>query len=340
MLSIDGSFGEGGGQILRTALALSTSLGRPFRITRLRARRDRPGLRPQHLAAVRAAAEVAGARVAGATRGSQTLVFTPGPVRPGPYRFDVGTAGSATLVAQTVLPALLTAAGPSTLTVIGGTHNPLAPPFEHLAETYLPLLERMGARVEARLTRRGFYPAGGGEIVLSVRPTPRLAPLRLTERGPVRAVRAEAVLEHLPRHIGERELAVVARRLGLEPAALAITEAGEAESPGNYLLVRVVTEALTEAFAGIGRRGLRAEAVAEGVADAVGRYLAAEVPVGPHLADQLLLPLALAGGGEFLTVAPTGHTRTQLEVIRHFLPLTGEIRALARDRFRIRWRAA
>ena len=239
-------------------------------------------------------------------------------MRPGDYHLQVGTAGSTTLVLQTVLPALLTAEGETRLILEGGTHNPMAPPFEFLAEAFLPLVARMGPRVEATLVRPGFYPAGGGRVEVKVHPAPRLEPLMLLERGPIRAHRARALVSHLPLHVAERELAVVRDRLGLTEAECRV-ETVDGAGPGNALLVTFEAEAVTEVFVGFGERGRRAEAVAEAPCDEARAWLDAGVPVGPHLADQLLLPLSLAGGGAFRTLAPTAHTRTNAEVIRAFL---------------------
>ncbi len=185
MITIDGSQGEGGGQVLRTSLGLSLVTGKAFRIEKIRAGREKPGLLRQHLTAVRAAAQVGGAKVSGDEIGSRTLAFEPEQVRGGEYEFAVGTAGSATLVLQTVLPALIVAGGPSRLTLKGGTHNPWSPPFDFLQKAFLPLLERMGAKVTAELIRPGFYPAGGGEFTVEIQPVPggRLQPLDLLERG-------------------------------------------------------------------------------------------------------------------------------------------------------------
>src|SRR5512136_2571133 len=179
MITIDGSQGEGGGQILRTSLALSLVTGQPFRMERIRAKRQKPGLLKQHLTAVEAAKTVGCAEVTGAALGSQTLEFKPGPVTPGNYRFAVGTAGSATLVLQTVLPPLLVASGPSTLTLEGGTHNPFAPPFDFLARCFAPVVERMGPRIELKLHRPGFFPAGGGQFEAQITPVNRLKPIDL-----------------------------------------------------------------------------------------------------------------------------------------------------------------
>jgi RNA 3'-terminal phosphate cyclase (ATP) len=322
VLTIDGAQGEGGGQILRTALALSLVTGTPFRIENIRARRSRPGLLRQHLTAVTVAVAVGGADVEGAALGSPALTFRPGAVKAGDYHFAVGTAGSTGLVAQTVLPALLTAAAPSTLTLEGGTHNPAAPPFDFLARAFLPLIRRMGPRVEATLDRPGFYPAGGGRCTFRVTPAVRLTPLTLLERGAIRRRRARALVARLPRQIADRELAGVRDRRGWSEAELeAVIVDGEVRGPGNVLLLEVESEQVTELFSGFGQVGVRAEAVAEHAVKEARRYLAAGVPVGPYLADQLLLPLALAGRGAFRTIGLSSHSRTNLDVIRMFSPV-------------------
>ncbi len=335
LLTIDGSQGEGGGQILRTALALALCRGRAIRLIRIRAARARPGLRPQHLAAVKAAAQLSDARVEGAEPGSMELRFTPGPVRPGEYRFDIGTAGSTTLVLQTLLPTLATAPRSSRLVLEGGTHNPLAPSFAFLERAYLPLLRRMGARVAARLVRPGFYPAGGGCLEVEIEPAAALSPLVLEERGPLLGIRAHVLIARLPHHIAERELAVLARSLDPPPEAGWVEAVTAGRGPGNAVVVEVESQEITEIFTGFGERGVPAETVAAGVAGAVRRYLAAGVPVGEHLADQLLLPLALAGGGALRTLRPTRHTLTNMAVIERFLPLRFRSEEIAADDWRI-----
>jgi RNA 3'-terminal phosphate cyclase (ATP) len=334
-LVIDGSFGEGGGQILRTALALSLVTGRPFRIERIRARRAKPGLRAQHLAAVRAAAQIGCASLDGAEVGSQDVSFAPGAIRTGEHSFAVGTAGSATLVLQTVLPALLTAGQPSHLVLEGGTHNPLAPPVDFLARAFLPLVERMGPHVSLQLERHGFYPAGGGRCVATIEPVPALARLDLIERGAVRAVTARALVSRLPAGIAERELSVVARRLSLDAAACHAETIDDSPGPGNAVLVTVESEGVTEVFTAFGEKGLRAETVAENAAAQARDYLVAEVPVGPRLADQLLVPMALAGGGSFRTVEPTPHTRTNASVIQRFLDVSVRFSEQGRRAWRV-----
>jgi RNA 3'-terminal phosphate cyclase (ATP) len=336
MLTIDGSQGEGGGQVLRSALALSMVTGTPFRIDQIRARRAKPGLLRQHLTAVQAATQVCGAEVLGASLGSSRLDFKPGKVRPGAYAFAVGTAGSATLVLQTVLPALLTAAEPSTLTLEGGTHNPFAPPFDFLARAFLPLIGRLGPRVTAALERHGFYPAGGGRFNVRIEPVPKLRRLELPERGEVRTRSARALVARLPLSIAERELAVVREQLGWSGAELRAEEVGDSAGAANVLMLEIASEHATEVFTGFGERGRRAEDVARQAVDEARAYLAAGVPVGERLADQLLLPLALAGGGSFHTTELSQHSRTNLDVIGKFLAVRVEVEAVDRRTWRVR----
>ena len=326
MLTIDGSQGEGGGQIFRTSLTLSLLTGTPFCIDRIRAGRAKPGLMRQHLTALEAAAAVGEADVEGAVVGGQEVVFRPKRLRPGNYHFAVGTAGSAGLVLQTILLPLVMARAQSSLTLEGGTHNPAAPPFEFLTEAFLPLLRRMGADVDARLERAGFYPAGGGRMTIDVSDRGTLASLHLVERGRTLRRRARALVSRLSRQIADRELAVIRSRLGWDGEELEAVVLSEGMAgPGNVLLLSIASEHVVEVFTGFGEIGVRAEAVAERVAQEARRYLVADVPVGPHLADQLLLPLALAGGGAFRTVPLSRHASTNLDVIRQFLGTAIEV---------------
>ncbi len=322
MINIDGSFGEGGGQILRTALGLSLLTGQSFRIEKIRAGRKNTGLLRQHLTAVKAAARIGQAEISGANIGSTQLTFSPGRILHGDYQFAVGTAGSATLVLQTVLPALLVSDNPGQtthLTLEGGTHNPYAPPFDFLAKAFLPLLERMGARIEARIERYGFYPAGGGKIEITIRPAMRLEPIDLTERGKILNRRATALLAHLPRGIADRELGVVHRKLSWPQKWLKVESVTNSPGPGNIVTLEIESENVTELFTGFGERAVAAEAVADQAVLAARRYLASDVAVGEYLADQLLLPLALARAGTFTTAPPSRHTTTNIEIIRKFL---------------------
>jgi RNA 3'-terminal phosphate cyclase (ATP) len=330
VLTIDGSLGEGGGQVFRTSLALSLVTGRPFRIERIRAGRRKPGLMRQHLTALRAAQKISGARVEGDSLGSGTVKFTPDAIKPGEYHFAVGSAGSATLVLQAVLPALMTANGVSKLTLEGGTHNPHAPPFDFLARTYLPLLNRMGPAVEAALVRPGFYPAGGGKMKVTVEPSVDLGRLDLQERGEIRSRRARAVVSKLPRSIAEREVKEFRSRLDWPEECFSVETVEDSPGAGNVMMVEVEGEQLTEVFTGFGERGVKAETVASRAAKAVKEYLAADIPVGRHLADQLLIPLAMAGAGSFNTFPLSRHTTTNSTIIEKFLDVS--ITAEAGDR--------
>lgn len=321
MLVIDGTFGEGGGQILRTSLALSLVTGTPFRIERIRGNRKKPGLRHQHLTAVNAAAQVGCAEVEGNTLGSMTLTFIPQTVQAGTYHFTIPTAGSSTLVLQTVLPALMLADGPSNLTLRGGTHNPLAPTFDFLVHAFLPVIREMGPTVDAVLKRPGFYPAGGGKFSAAITPVTQLAPLILDTRGSVTRRTARALVSHLPVHIGNRELQTVRDVAGWKSRELHLDEVTQAHGPGNVLTLIVESPHIAEVFTGIGKRGVPAEKVARRAIAEMQEYLQSGVPVGRHLADQLLLPLALAGSGHFRTLSPTDHTRTNIAVIHQFLDI-------------------
>jgi RNA 3'-terminal phosphate cyclase (ATP) len=322
MLQIDGSEGEGGGQVLRTALGLSLVSGRPFRIDGIRSKRSKPGLQRQHLCAVHAAAAVSGAEVEGAELGSLQLSFRPGALRAGDWRFAVGSAGSAMLVLQTVLPGLLQAPGPSTLHLTGGTHNPMAPTFEFAQLAWAPLLARMGAELELRLLRHGFAPGGGGIVTVRITPA-KLKPLELLERGKPGAWRARALLSQLPDEIGRRELEELLARFGRTRLRLEDTwlDRVQADGAGNTLQLELPATSVCEVVTAFGERGRRAEQIASAVATEAMAFASANVPVGQYLADQLLVPLALAGGGAFATVAPTLHSTTNSALIERFLPV-------------------
>jgi RNA 3'-terminal phosphate cyclase (ATP) len=322
-LLIDGSFGEGGGQIVRSSLALSLVTGRPFTIENLRARRQRPGLMRQHLTAVQAAAEVGQAKLEGAEIGSSRLRFEPGEVRPGEYDFRIGTAGSTTLVAQTVLPALLHLHGPSVLHLEGGTHNPFAPPFDFLARTYLPLVSRLGPSLKIKLHRHGFYPAGGGNLTVTLQPSETLGRFELLDRGELRERRVRALVANLPRHIAQRECDAIQQASNWDDDCFSVEDV-PAAGPGNVVLIELEHERITEVFTGIGQKGVKAEAVALRAWREASDYLASGVPVGEHLADQLLLPLGLAAwqnqtGGRYRTGPLSPHADTHIEVLKMFL---------------------
>ncbi len=320
MITIDGSLGEGGGQVLRTALALSLVTGQAFRITNIRARRRKPGLLRQHLTSVEAATLVGGATVDGAEMGSTGLTFKPGSVRAGEYTFAVGTAGSATLVLQTVLPALILADSPSVLVLEGGTHNPMAPPFDFLEKAFLHVLNRMGPTVTATLERPGFYPAGGGRFRVTIQPVQKLKPIKLLERGEVKSKRGTVLVAHLPPDIGDRQARMLRNKLNWPEDSIRIVSAKNSAGPGNAVMVEIESESVCEVFTSFGGRDLPSGKVIGGVVDELREYLASDAPVGECLADQLMLPFALAGsGGSYRALKASLHARTNAEVVRLFL---------------------
>ncbi|RDZ26849.1 RNA 3'-terminal phosphate cyclase [Lysobacter silvisoli] len=332
MIEIDGQ--AGGGQLLRSALSLSLCTGIGFSMQRIRAQRSRPGLMRQHLTAVLAAAEIGRAYVDGAQLGAMSLRFEPGTVTAGEYRFATGTAGSTTLVLQTLLPALWRCATPSRLLLEGGTHNPMAPSADFIADTYLPSLRKLGVQASLRLQRHGFYPAGGGVLHADVAPS-QLRSIVLNERGERVGVEGVALLSALAAGIGRRELAVLGERLGLGEDALKLEPVRAPVGPGNAVLVRVRHDAHEETFAGYGERGMLAERVAENVAAQAAAYLDSTAYASEHLADQLLLPMALAGGGEFTTTTISEHLSSNARLIEKFLPVEIDWQPLAPQLWRV-----
>ncbi len=323
MIHIDGSHGEGGGQILRTAVALSALTGRPVRITRIRAGRPRPGLAAQHLAAVRAAADVCGARVDGSRKGSAEIRFEPGPPRAGTYRFEIGTAGSACLVLQTVVLPLVFARGESAVTVTGGTHVPGSPPFEFLDRVWAEAVRRFGLQVQVSLRRAGFYPRGGGEVRGRVEPANLpLKPVRLPEPGRLLRVAGVAATARLPGHVGQRMVRRAAEVLDPLGAPVEVEPRHvEAASPGACLVLVAECEAGRLSASALGERGKPAERVAEEAAGQLRALLATGAAVDPHLADQVLLPAALAAGtSAYTTCRVTRHLTTGAWVIGRILP--------------------
>lgn len=330
---IDGSLGEGGGQVLRTSLALAALLNRPLEIRNIRANRRKPGLRPQHLAAVRAAAAITGADLFGDHLDSTSLLFAPRTIRSGRYRFAIGTAGSVTLLAATVLPPLLFAAGPSTVVVEGGTHVPFSPVFHYLREIFLPFLLRMGGEVDAELDRWGWYPRGGGACTLRISPCRGMTALRIPRRGGLRGLTLVLGLGGLPAHITDREEKRI--RNCLVPRGYAYTRRFEpAPSPGqgNVLFLKAEYEESLAGFSALGKKGRPAEAVADDLCRQWLRFEESPGSVDKHLADQLLLYLALAKGDSLLAAEEiTSHLTTNISIIRQFLPVAFRVDRAARS---------
>lgn len=331
-LLIDGSHGEGGGQIVRSAVSLAAITGRSISLVNIRAGREKPGLAAQHLTSVRAAAALCAARLEGDGLGAQALLFAPQRrVEGGRYRFDVAaaregrSAGATTLVLQTVLLPLAFAPEPSTVVIEGGTHNPMSPPFDYVRDVWLPALQRMGLRAEIALEAWGFYPAGGGRIRISIDgcrslPGGRLKALDLRERGPLVAVRGRAVAAKLPAHIAARMQARALGVLASLPAPAQIeAELVDAACPGAGLFLNAMYANVSAGFSALGKPGRPAESVAEEAALALITHHAAGAALDAHLGDQLLLPAALAGGeSHFTTHRLTRHLRTNAWLIERF----------------------
>ena len=319
MIEIDGSFGEGGGQILRTSLSLAALTGKSVHVVRIRSRRRKPGLMRQHLACVKAVMEISGGAAEGDELNSQELVFEPGKLRSGNYRFVVGSAGSAVLIAQTVLPCLLCAEGKSTVVIEGGTHAANAPVAEFFERVYLPCLRRMGAEISCTLDRVGFYPAGGGAMTLEISPLKCWRHLELMDTGTLRKARLVALSHGIDPKIGENELLFCRAELKDDVPFTSESRMVDSSGPGNVMFAELEFEHITELFSVCGDFDISRREVGMRVARMVRCYRALRVPVWRFLADQLLLPMALGAGGRFLTASPSRHTETNLAVIGKFL---------------------
>lgn len=327
MIEIDGSRGEGGGQVLRSALALAVLTGKAMRIENIRAGRRKPGLMAQHLQAVRAASAVSGARVEGAQKGAMVLVFEPQGVESGEYRFDIGTAGAATLVLQTVLLPLADGGDASRLTITGGTHVPWSPAYHYIERLWIPFLRRLGVNAEITMSCAGFYPRGGGLLSAVIRPGLPVATLCLTDPGRLLSVRVLSAVANLDESIAERQSLQARSRLAECGAPVEVEQFSlAAPGPGTMLMVQGNFEYSRCVYTALGERGKPAERVADEAADPFLALLASGAAVDEYFADQMLIPLALAPGvSELRTARVTKHLLTNAWVIGKFLPAKIEI---------------
>lgn len=316
---IDGSRGEGGGQILRSSLALSLATGKPLRIEGIRAGRKKGGLLRQHLACVGLAKQIGQADVAGDELRSQTLTFAPTVCSGGAYTARVGSAGSTALVVQSVLPALLTLDAPTTLHIEGGTHARSAPAFEFLRDVFAPAVRRMGAQVSLRIERHGFFPAGGGRIVVEVAPAECWQPLEILERGGRVRAFATILSAQLPDVVPDRMARAIKKRMTWSPKDIRTVRVTDSVSPGGSVILTFEHRGITEVFVEHAAQGVPSEVVVKRAARRAQNWMAAEAPVGLFLADQLLLPMALTRGGRFVAQGITEHTQTNIGVIEAFL---------------------
>lgn len=326
MLTIDGSYGEGGGQILRTALSLSCVTGRPVEIFNIRANRKRPGLQPQHLTVVLACRDISNAEIHGAELNSRSLVFIPQEIKGGEYLLDVektagkGSAGSVTLILQAVLPPLCLVKSPSRLILKGGTHVPWSPPFHYCNEILIPFLKRIGAMIELRLERWGFYPLGKGEASAYINPTHTFAPLHIKERGKLKKISGLSSVANLPISIAQRQkdaLLNLLRKSGIEPPVEVI----EAPSigKGTFCFIKAEFENSMAGFASLGAIGKKAETVGEETANGFLDFMNSNAAVDLHLADQIVPYLAMAEGKSSFTVQRiTRHLLTNIWVVQQF----------------------
>lgn len=324
MLEIDASYGEGGGQLLRTAVALAAITGTPVQLSRVRAGRAKPGLAPQHLAAVRAVAQICGAQLEELALGAQELRFEPGALRAGSFEFDIGTAGSITLLLQALLPVLLRAPGPSEVLVRGGTDVRAAPPLDYFTHVLLRLLRPMGVNVQLQERRRGYFPRGGGEVQLRVAPA-RLQALRLESAGELVAVHGMAHVANLPLHIAERMRDAAQARLAprSRPVHIETRVLGPAQAiaQGGAIVLWAQTQHSTLGAGRVAERGLRAEVLGEAAAADLQAELDSGAAVDVHAADQLLIYTALAEGeSRYSTREVSRHAQTAMWLIEQFLP--------------------
>jgi RNA 3'-terminal phosphate cyclase (ATP) len=341
MIEIDGSQGEGGGQILRSALALSLITKKPFRISNIRGKRPKPGLMRQHLACIDAAKIISNSNAATISQealqiGSSSLQFLPGDALAGEYEFSIGSAGSCMLVFQTVLWPLLLVAAKSQLRLRGGTHNPMAPSATCLQHTLPQVLSQCGGQIDIEVHRHGFYPRGGGDVVVELHGVESLRPMSFVERGEVIETQFQCLHAAISPSVAKRELAKVAELCSVssELDLKNITLRGN-EGPGNALLAIAKYSSVTEVFSEYGEQGVSAERVAEKLVAKLRKYQSSNAPIGPHLADQLLLPMALAGDGMFLCTEITQHTKTNAEIIQRFLDCVIDIGEATNEGYRV-----
>lgn len=323
LIEIDGSYGEGGGQILRTSLALSAILKKPFVIHHIRSKRKNPGLQAQHLKAIEAVAQITEAHTEGVRLGSQEVIFYPKKIIPKDYRFEIPTAGSLTLLLQAVLPPLCLAQTPSKITLVGGTHVPWSPPFHYFSDVLIPTLKKIGVSMETRLEKWGFYPKGGGLMKVNIFQSGPLKPISLKKRGALIKIRGLSATAHLPRHVAQRQKEEAIQRIQKEikmDAEIDVLYDVPSNGPGSFLFLVAEFEEVVAGFSSLGVKGKPAERVADEAVDLLMEYMGSEGCLDSHLADQLVLWMALAQGRSSLSVVRvTDHLLTNLWVIEHFL---------------------
>ena len=319
---VDGSTGEGGGQILRTSLALSCITSKSLHIENIRAARRNPGLGKQHLSCVQAACRICDGQCQGATKGSKVLDFQPGSLQSGDFYFDIGSAGSATLVIQTVLPALFLADKSSTITVTGGTHNPMAPPFDFLCETFLPAIATGGFQGNCKLIKHGFFPAGGGKITFDVQPWQKQPPrvINLCQPSKQFQIHARIYTAKLPAHIAQRQEQLLLQG-GLNIENIEHIEVTDSDGPGNCVMIWFCSSSRKTVFTAFGMRQKPSQEVVSEVVNLAGDFLVGGAAIDRFLADQILIYMAISKAGSYTTNELSAHLLTNMGIIKQFLPV-------------------
>ena len=319
MIELDGSEGEGGGQTVRTALSLSAITGQPFHITDIRAGRPDPGLKPQHLAGVRLMQRLCSAQVKGDAVGSRDLTFVPERITSGSYEFDVGTAGSLTLLMQSALPALVASPVETELRLTGGTDVRWSPPVDHYQLVLFPLLRRMGADLELTVERRGFHPRGGGTVRLRVKGG-SLSPLRLEERGELVRLLGRACVQNLPERVADR---MIASARNVLPGLVAEKTVTEGACPGAGLTLSAEYRGTIFGWSALGEKGMPAEKVGQEAAIYLRKVMDLGGTLDSRTADQIITYMALARGDSCFTVGKiSGHLTSQMRLLPQFLPVS------------------
>ncbi|MEM0021359.1 MAG: RNA 3'-terminal phosphate cyclase [Fervidicoccaceae archaeon] len=331
---IDGSYGEGGGQIVRTSIALSAVSGRPVKIFNIRARRKNPGLQHQHLSAIRAIAMISEGRISGATLGSTEVFFVPGKLRSGNFRIDVGTAGSVTLIAQALLPILPFLPGRTKIEIIGGTDVPWSPTSDYFSTVVVGISEAIGLKFSFEIVKRGYYPKGGGRVIIEIdEPPGEIRPFKLIERGELKEIIILSTAHNLPRHVAERQANSAAEMLQSAMREVKLRRVIEDDSkgerpldPGSSIAIVARTEKSFLGSDSLGERGKRAEVVGKEATEKLIEDLSTGKALDRHMSDMLIPIAALAGRGSELGGAKlTEHAATNVEIVKQLLGVRVEV---------------
>jgi RNA 3'-phosphate cyclase len=326
LIEIDGSYGEGGGQILRTSLAIATIMNRPVRIYNIRSKRKNPGLQAQHLKGIEALIQISEGYGEGVKLGSEEIFFYPGKIKSGEYYFDIGTAGSVTLLLQTLILPLCFTKEKTRLIIKGGTHVQWSPPFHYFTYILFPILNSMGINIKSGIEKWGWYPKGGGKVWIEIEPPKELTPISLTERGCLKRIRGISATCNLPKHIGERQkdyiMEKIYKLLGLTVEKIDVLNDVPGEGKGSFLFIIVESDKSIAGFSALGERGKKAEEVSEEVFSSLKEYIESGCSIDPNLSDQLIPFMAFAtGNSSFSTSKITEHLLTNLWVVSRFLDL-------------------